>query len=137
MGCLRLVGSIKLWSLLQNIVFFIGHLCKKDLYCKEPTNRSHPIPTHTQTKTQTLSLPLSLSLSLPLSLAHTHADLPEIVVEEYDSLCILRAQPKSQILTRPSPISSRFRVLRSRCMNLHPPFWCHWTLLRQVTSRGA
>ena len=67
MGWLRVVGSLKLWSLFQNIVSFIRHLCKRDLYFKEPTNRSHPIPTHTQTKTQTLSLPVSL----PLSRAHT------------------------------------------------------------------
>jgi len=30
-------------SLLQNIVWFIGLFCKRDLQLKEPTNRSHPV----------------------------------------------------------------------------------------------
>ena len=30
-------------SLLQNTVCFIGLFCKRDLYFKEPTDRSHPM----------------------------------------------------------------------------------------------
>jgi len=43
MGWLRFVGSLKVRSLSQNIVFFIGLFCKRDQNLKEPTNRSPPI----------------------------------------------------------------------------------------------
>ena len=55
---------------MQNIVYFIGLFCKRDLSFKEPTSHSHPISfVHGCVSVSTSSMSMSMSVSISMSVS--------------------------------------------------------------------
>jgi len=107
MGWLRLVGSLKLWSLLQKSPIKRLYSAKETYNFKEPTNRSHPIP--------------SWCVYIDTSRIHSHT----FIIHSHKPPYILRTYSLYDLhswlhVTRVPMHGETFHVVPSQCV------WVQW-----------